>query len=200
MLFLALGGPLVTGKSDAFRLGLPVWPSVLRIPSLNCIKFGTLGDMPTLLIVHHSPTPLLQEILAAVLEGARASELADMASADNPLEVRVVKALEATSEDVLAADAILLGTTANFGYISGALKHFFDTTFFDCLDHTKGLPFSYWIRGGKDTTGAENAMKSITTGYDWKLAAEPVVFVGSLDDGLREQLTNLGGTMAAQLL
>ena len=156
--------------------------------------------MPTLLIVHHSPTPLLEEILAAVLNGARDPELATMASADNPLEVRVVEALEATSEDILAADAILLGTTANFGYISGALKHFFDTTFFDCLDRTKGLPFSYWIRGGKDTAGAENALRSITTGYDWKLAAEPVVFVGSLDDGLREQLTNLGGTMAAQLL
>lgn len=156
--------------------------------------------MPTLLIVHHSPTPLLEEILAAVLNGARDPELATMASADNPLEVRVVEALEATSEDILAADAILLGTTANFGYISGALKHFFDTTFFDCLDRTMGLPFSYWIRGGKDTTGAENALRSITTGYDWKLAAEPVVFVGPLDDDRLAELTNLGGTMAAQLL
>ncbi|MEJ6018715.1 flavodoxin family protein [Corynebacterium sp. H113] len=149
--------------------------------------------MATLLIVHHSPTPLTSEILDEVLQGARDPELA-------AVDVRVVEALDATSDDILAADAVLLGTTANFGYISGALKHFFDTTFMDCADRTHGLPFSYWIRGGKDTTGAEKAMQSITTGYSWELAAEPVVFVGELDDDRRQQLTNLGGTLAAQLL
>lgn len=149
--------------------------------------------MPTLLIVHHSPSPLFQEILASVLDGARDPAL-------EGVEVRVVEALEATIGDLTSADAILLGTSANFGYISGALKHFFDTTFREAQEVTIGLPFSYWIRGGFDTTGAENAMRAITTGYKWRLAAEPVVFVGALDDGLRDQLVNLGGSMAAQLL
>ncbi|GAB6964448.1 flavodoxin family protein [Corynebacterium amycolatum] len=116
------------------------------------------------------------------------------------VDVKVVEALDATIDDLTSADAILLGTSANFGYISGALKHFFDTTFREAQEVTKGLPFSYWIRGGFDTTGAENAMKTITTGYKWELAAEPVVFVGSLDDDISDRLVNLGGTMAAQIL
>ena len=149
--------------------------------------------MSTLLIVHHSPTPLLQELLAAVLDGANDPAI-------EGVEVKVLDALEATSADLLAADAILLGTTANFGYISGALKHFFDTTFRDAEEVKKGMPFSYWIRGGMDTTGAENAMKAITTGYGWELAAEPVVFVGELSQERREALVNLGGTLAAVLM
>ena len=149
--------------------------------------------MPTLLVVHHSPTPLLQEVLSHVLEGANDPAL-------EVLDVKVVEALDATIDDLTSADAILLGTSANFGYISGALKHFFDTTFREAQEATKGLPFSYWIRGGFDTTGAENAMKTITTGYKWELAAEPVVFVGSLDDDISDRLVNLGGTMAAQIL
>lgn len=116
------------------------------------------------------------------------------------MDVKVVEALDATIDDLTSADAILLGTSANFGYISGALKHFFDTTFREAQEATKGLPFSYWIRGGFDTTGAENAMKTITTGYKWELVAEPVVFVGSLDDDISDRLVNLGGTMAAQIL
>ncbi|OHR32447.1 flavodoxin [Corynebacterium sp. HMSC074C04] len=149
--------------------------------------------MPTLLVVHHSPTPLLQEVLSHVLEGANDPAL-------EGVDVKVVEALDATIDDLTSADAILLGTSANFGYISGALKHFFDTTFREAQEATKGLPFSYWIRGGFDTTGAENAMKTITTGYKWELAAEPVVFVGSLDDEISDRLVNLGGTMAAQIL
>lgn len=149
--------------------------------------------MPTLLVVHHSPTPLLQEVLSHVLEGANDPAL-------EGVDVKVVEALDATIDDLTSADAILLGTSANFGYISGALKHFFDTTFREAQEATKGLPFSYWIRGGFDTTGAENAMKTITTGYKWELTAEPVVFVGSLDDDIPDRLVNLGGTMAAQIL
>lgn len=149
--------------------------------------------MPTLLIVHHSPTPLLQEVLARVLDGARDPAI-------EGVDVRVVDALDATTGDLTSADAILLGTSANFGYISGALKHFFDTTFREASEITKGLPFSYWIRGGFDTTGAENAMNSITTGYGWELAAEPVVFVGELSDSRAAALTNLGGTLAATVM
>lgn len=132
-------------------------------------------------------------MLSAVLDGANDPAI-------DGVDVAVLDALEATSADLLAADAILLGTTANFGYISGALKHFFDITFRDAAEAKKGTPFSYWIRGGMDTTGAENAMKSITTGYGWELAAEPVVFVGELSEKRREALVNLGGTLAAGIM
>ena len=133
--------------------------------------------MPRLLVVHHSPTPHVTEIAAAALQGARTAE-------EEGVEIIERAALEATAQDLLDADAVLFGTTANFGYISGALKHFFDTTFNDTHEQTTGRAFSYWIHGGHDTTGAERAMQSITTGYGFRLAAEPLAFTGDVTQHL----------------
>jgi len=83
----------------------------------------------------------------AVLTGARHPDI-------DGVEVIVLPALEAGVEDVLQADGYLLGTPANLGYMSGALKHFFDTIYNDCLDTTAGRPFGFWLHGGTDTTGA----------------------------------------------
>lgn len=146
--------------------------------------------MSTLLIVHHSPTPKLQSIADAVIAGANDDAITGV-------EVKVVHALDATAEDVLAADAYILGTAANFGYISGALKHFFDHTFNAVQEPTAKRPFSYWIHGGYDTTGAERAMESITTGLGWTLAFNPVVFTGDVSEEQSEAAQELGGTLAA---
>ena len=74
--------------------------------------------MARLLIVHHTTSPSTQAMLEAVLEGARTDEI-------DGVEVVTRAALAATAVDVLAADAVILGTPANIGYMSGALKHFF---------------------------------------------------------------------------
>lgn len=154
---------------------------------------------PQLLVVHHSPTPLLRGLLDAALEGARHPDI-------DGVDVKVVEALEVTPDDVLAADAYLLGTSANFGYISGALKHFFDTTFTryraaaDAGDVPEGRPVSWWIRGGYDVTGAAKAIRSLTTGFGWEVAAEPVEFVGEPDDVVKQKLLETGGTLAAMLM
>ena len=160
---------------------------------------ATNDSRPTLLVVHHSPTPLLRAVRDAALDGARHPEI-------EGVNVRVVEALDAAAADVLAADAYLLGTSANFGYISGALKHFFDSTFAEynaaaeAGDVPKGRPVSWWIRGGYDVTGAAKAIRSLTTGFGWEIAAEPVEFVGEPDDATNEKLLELGGTMAALLM
>lgn len=145
--------------------------------------------MLRLLVVHHSPTPALRALADAVLEGARTAS-------ESGIEVIERAALEASVDDVLHADGYVLGTTANFGYISGALKHFFDSTYNDTHEHTVRHPFSYWIHGGHDTTGAQRAMDSITTGYGLKLACEPLVFTGEIDDEHLTQATDLGATVA----
>lgn len=75
-----------------------------------------------LLVVHHSPSPSMRALTDAVVAGA-GDDLIE------GVEVVVRPALEASAADVLGADGILLGTPANFGYMSGALKHFFDSTF-----------------------------------------------------------------------
>lgn len=149
--------------------------------------------MVSILLVHHSPSQATSEIAEAALTGLRMPEL-------GAVDVTVRPALEAKTADVLAADAFVLGTTANFGYISGALKHFFDTTYDDVREPTAGRPFSYWIHGGYDTTGAETAMKQITTGLGWKLAFDPLIVTGEVTEDHLASATELAATVAASAM
>ncbi|GAA2493804.1 flavodoxin family protein [Streptomyces longisporus] len=149
--------------------------------------------MPTLLIVHHTPSPHCQTMLEAVLSGATAPEI-------EGVEVVRRAALAATASDVLAADAYLLGTPANIGYMSGALKHFFDQMYYPCLDATQGRPFSYYVHGGSDVTGAVRGIEAITTGLGWRRTAKPVTVTGEPAKADVEACWELGATLAAGLL
>jgi len=148
--------------------------------------------VPTLLIVHHTPSPNCQAMFEAVVSGATTPEIED---------VRVVRraALAATASDVLAADGYLLGTPANLGYMSGALKHFFDQIYYPCLDETRGRPFGFYVHGGNDVTGAVRGIESITTGLGWRRAADPVTLTGEPDRTGVEACWELGATVAAGL-
>ncbi|MBD0843781.1 MULTISPECIES: flavodoxin family protein [unclassified Streptomyces] len=149
--------------------------------------------MATLLIVHHTPSPNCQALLEAVVSGATAPEIEN---------VRVVRraALAATASDVLAADAYLLGTPANLGYMSGALKHFFDQVYYPCLDATRGRPFGYYVHGGNDVTGAVKSVETVTTGLGWRRAADAVTVTGEPDRADVEACWELGATLAAGLM
>ena len=83
-------------------------------------------------------------------------------------------ALAAGVPDVLAADGFVLGTPANIGYMSGALKHFFDQVYYPCLLAKAGAPYGLYVHGGSDTTGAVRAVQSIATGLSWREAVRPV--------------------------
>ncbi|MFS8198104.1 flavodoxin family protein [Streptomyces sp. CWNU-52B] len=149
--------------------------------------------MATLLIVHHTPSPTCQAMFEAVVSGA----------GDPAIEgVRVVRraALAATAADVLAADGYLLGTPANLGYMSGALKHFFDQVYYPCLDTTRGRPFGYYVHGGNDVTGAVRAVESVTKGLGWRRTAEAVTVTGEPDKAAIEACRELGATVAAGLM
>src|SRR5215831_16114412 len=113
--------------------------------------------MARLLIVHHTASPALEELLEAVLAGARTDEITGV-------EVQVVPALSAGAPDVLAADGFVLGTPANIGYMSGALKHFFDQIYYPCLQAKTAAPYGLYVHGASDTTGAVRAVKSIAAG------------------------------------
>ena len=148
--------------------------------------------MQRLLVVHHSPSAGLGLLLEAVLEGAGADGIDDV-------EVVTVEALHATPDDVAGADGYLLGTPANLGYISGALKHFFDIVYNPSLSLTRGRPFGAWIHGESDTTGAALAIEKITTGLDWKPAQPTLELVGPVDDAMRAAAWELGAATAATL-
>jgi multimeric flavodoxin WrbA len=149
--------------------------------------------MPTLLIVHHTPSPSMHEMLQCVLSGARDDAI-------EGVEVVVRPALGATVPDVLAADGYLLGTPANIGYMSGALKHFFDTVYYPILDATVGRPYALYVHGNSDTTGAVRGVETITTGLKWTRLREPLTVTGGLDAATREACWELGATTAASLM
>ena len=125
----------------------------------------------------------------------------DGATNDAIEDVEVVSraALAGTAVDVLGADGYVLGTPANLGYISGALKHFFDTIYYPCLDETAGRPFGFYIHGNSDTTGAARAIETIATGLRWRLAQRAVTVVGEVTRADRDACWELGAAMAAGL-
>jgi NAD(P)H-dependent FMN reductase len=147
----------------------------------------------TLLVVHHTPSPGTRELLEAVVAGARDPEISGV-------DVVVRPALAATVSDALHADGYLFGTTANFGYMSGALKHFFDTVYYPILDHVAGRPYGLWVHGNNDTAGAVSAVERLTTGLALTKAAEVLEVATGVDAAVRERAYELGGTLAATLM
>jgi hypothetical protein len=146
--------------------------------------------MPSLLVVHHTPSPALQSLLEAARAGAALVPGVDVVSRP---------ALSAGASDLLAADAVLLGTPANLGYMSGALKHFFDVVYYPCLEAKAGMPYGVYVHGQNDTTGAVGSIEKATTGMRWRRVAEPVLVVGEPTAADRVAVTELGGTLAATI-
>src|SRR3954466_12024611 len=146
--------------------------------------------MPRLLVVHHTPSPAMQAVLEAVREGAALVE-------EVALVVR--PALSAGAADLLAADGVLLGTPANIGYMSGALKHFFDTVYYPCLDATVGLPYGVYVHGGDDTAGAQAGIEKIVKALQWKAVGAPLSLTGPPSKGDLEAVRELAATVAVQL-
>lgn len=148
--------------------------------------------MPRLLVVHHTPSPATHTLLQAVLDGTRAEGI-------DGVEVVVRPALTASEIDVLEADGVLLGTPANLGYVSGALKHFFDRVYYPCLDATVGRPFGAWVHGNDDVAGAARAIEKITTGLRWRATQAVVEVTGPPDAAARDACWELGAAVAAGL-
>ena len=164
--------------------------------------------MARLLVIHHSPTRGVASLTEAALAGTRDESI-------EGVEVVQRRALdfatgEADHEDLLAADGYLLGTTANFGYMSGALKHVFDSTFLQiggALDDsgsgtgsdgaTKGRPFGLYVHGRYDTTGAVRSVLSIVGALGWRQGFDVLEVMGEVTDEHRGRAYELGGTIAA---
>lgn len=149
--------------------------------------------MARLLIVHHTPSPHCQEMFEAVVAGATAPEI-------EGVEVIRRAALTVAPIEMLQADGYVLGTPANLGYMSGALKAAFDQSYYQLLDSTRGRPFGVYLHGNEGTEGAERAIDGITAGLGWVKAAETVVVMGKPTKADVEACWNLGATIAAQLM
>jgi multimeric flavodoxin WrbA len=148
--------------------------------------------VPRLLVVHHQPSPALHSLFEAVMEGVRDPSI-------EGVDVVARPALAATAVDVLEADGYLLGTPANLGYMSGALKHFFDLVYYPCLDATARRPYGAYVHGNEDTTGALLAIEKVVTGLRWRQASEPVAVIGQPTQADLDACRELGAVLAAGL-
>jgi len=146
----------------------------------------------TLLIVANTPSINTKMLIEHVQSGALAAQT------DN-LIVQCLEPFTTTVEDVLNCDAIVLGTTENLGYMSGALKDFFDRIFYPCAEQKAGLPFALYIRAGHDGTATNNAVANICNGMKWKQVQPTLTCKGDWDDIFLEQCHQLGESMACGL-
>jgi multimeric flavodoxin WrbA len=150
--------------------------------------------MPTknLLIIANTPSDNTTALRDATLRGAQHPDI-------EHVHVTTLAPLDAGPDDVRAADAIILGTTENLAYMSGAMKDFFDRSYYPILEEKQGLPCAVYIRAGQDGTGTRRALESILTGLRWKLVQDIVIYRGAWQPNFIEQAEELGLYMAAGL-
>ena len=135
----------------------------------------------------------MQAMLEAVVSGSNDPDI-------EGVDVQVRPALGAAIPDVLAADGFVLGTPANIGYMSGALKHFFDQIYYPCLQAKPAAPYGLYVHGANDTAGAVRAVTSIAAGLGWAEVFKPVAATGPVSKDVERQCYELGATVAANLL
>ncbi len=145
-----------------------------------------------LLIVAHAPSDNTKRLLDAVVSGAKHPDIAGV-------EVVAQSPFDTLPEHVLAAQAIILGTTENLGYMSGALKDFFDRCYYPCLEQTQGLPYALYIRAGQDGTGTRRGVETIVTGLRWRAIQEPLICRGDFKEEFVPECEELGTLVAAGL-
>lgn len=146
--------------------------------------------MPTILVVYHSQTGNTEKMAKVVAQGA--------ASIENT-EVILKRAAEASLDDLLASDGLAIGTPENFGYMSGAVKDFFDRTFYPAEGKVFRKPYVVFISAGNDGTGALSSIERIALGYQFKKVYDPVIARGTqggVTDEILARCSELGQTIA----
>jgi len=146
----------------------------------------------TLLIITHAPSVNTRALRAALLRGA-------LEQGGDVVQVKQLSPFDASAEDVLAAQGLILGTTENFGYMAGATKDFFDRCYYGMLDHSDALPYAMYIRAGLDGTGTRKAITGICNALKWKAVQAPLVLQGEYQASFKPQCEALGAAMAAGL-
>ena len=146
--------------------------------------------MKTLLIVYHTGGVKTVRMAEAVERGARS---------EPGVNVVVKRCAEAGPDDLLAADALILGTPENFGYMSGMLKDFLERVFYACEGKVNGRPYALFVGAGQDGSGAVNSVERIVTGLRMEKRSEPIIGLKELTPEVLSNCEELGAAFAAGL-
>jgi multimeric flavodoxin WrbA len=145
-----------------------------------------------LLIVYHSQTGNTARLAKAAYAGAHTADVADV-------RTHILRCTAAGPEDLLRADGLLLGTPENFGYMSGAMKDFFDRTFYPVEGRILALPYALFVAAGNDGSGALRAVRRIANGYPFREVQAPIVAQGELCAAHMTACRDLGTAFALGL-
>jgi multimeric flavodoxin WrbA len=122
--------------------------------------------LKTLLIVYHTMTGGSGQMAEAARQGA---------AAETQVKVRLLRASDATGEDVLAADGYVFVTPENLAAMAGVMKDFFDRTYYAALDRIAARPYATLVCAGSDGTNAVRQIERICTGWRLKAVCEPII-------------------------
>ena len=146
--------------------------------------------MKRLLIVYHTRGVKTTQLAEAVARGA---------AAESGVEVCVMHCAEAGPQDVLQADALVLGTPENFGYMSGMMKDFLERIFYECEGKIEGRPWALLVSAGQDGAGAITSVERIVTGLRLKKVREPILALKEVTPEVLTECEQLGAALAAGL-
>jgi multimeric flavodoxin WrbA len=143
-----------------------------------------------LLIVYHSQSGSTAKMAEAVRSGCLKEE---------DIDIRYLNAFTADLDDLLWADGLIFGTPENFGYMSGALKDFFDRTFYPAESYKINLPYGIFVSSGNDGTGAVREIDRIVKGYPLRKICDPLIIVGGFKSGHSTLCEEFGLSIATGL-
>jgi multimeric flavodoxin WrbA len=97
------------------------------------------------------------------------------AASESGVQTRLVRAAEATAEDVVEADGYVFITPENLAAMSGIMKDFFDRTYYAALEQIAGRPYATLVCAGSDGRNAVRQIERICTGWRLKAVCEPII-------------------------
>jgi multimeric flavodoxin WrbA len=121
--------------------------------------------MKTLLIVFHSRTGGARQMAEAAARGASTGEV----------NVRLMRAVDATADDLLQADSYIFVMPENLAAIAGVMKEFFDRMYYSVLDRIIGRAYIVLVCAGSDGANAVRQAERICTGWRLRKAVESII-------------------------
>jgi multimeric flavodoxin WrbA len=115
-------------------------------------------------------------------------------------------AADAGIEDMVAADAIIIATSENFGGMAGMVKDFLERIYYPCEGRLEGRPYTVLVCAGTDGTGAMLQVDRVATGLRLAKVHPGLIYKSGLTAqaqtipaDILAQCAEVGATLAAGL-
>lgn len=146
--------------------------------------------MANLLIIYHTQTGNTGQLAESALGGAQQ---------EASCSCRLLKAFDAQLEDLLWCDGVIFASPENFGYMAGAMKDFFDRTYYPAEPYELNLPYGLLVSAGNDGSGAIREMDRILCGYPMKKVLPDLIAKGEVQAEHKQEARDNGEAFASGL-